>query len=148
MRSVPIVCTGSTVMPGVSIGRRNIVRPLCFGTSRFVRVSSSTYSASWAMRRPHLATVDDPLVAVADRARRGGGDVAARVGLAVAERHERLAGEQDRGSTTAFCMSVPTCATTPATISAIDEAVDRRAHLLELVEEQPEVDRVARAEPG
>ena len=33
-------------------------------------------------RGPHLLAVDDPLVAVADRARRQAGDVGARAGLA------------------------------------------------------------------
>jgi len=49
VRSVPIVCTGSTVMPGVSIGRRNIVRPLCLGTSVSVRVNKISHLASCAM---------------------------------------------------------------------------------------------------
>ena len=36
-------------MPGVSIGRMNIVRPLCLGTSGLVRVSRMIHLASWAI---------------------------------------------------------------------------------------------------
>ena len=49
MRSVAIVGTGWTSIPGVSIGTKNMVRPLCLGTSGLVRVSRITQSASWAM---------------------------------------------------------------------------------------------------
>ena len=36
-------------MPGVSMGTRNMVRPLCLGTSGFVRVSRITQSDTCAM---------------------------------------------------------------------------------------------------
>ena len=49
MRSVAMVGTGWTSIPGVSMGTKNMVRPLCLGTSGLVRVSRITQSASWAM---------------------------------------------------------------------------------------------------
>ena len=49
MRSVPMVCTASTEMPGVSLGMMNMVRPLCLGRSGSVRVSRMIQSASWAI---------------------------------------------------------------------------------------------------
>ena len=69
--------SGRTSTPGWCMSNANQVMPWCLGTSGLVRAISMPMSAIWPPRRPHLLTVDDPLVAVLHRARAEAGEVAA-----------------------------------------------------------------------
>ena len=64
------------------------VSPACLGTSGSVRQMANPYSGDPCGRRPHLLTVEHPLVAVADGLARQSGEVAPGAGFG-----EQLAAE-------------------------------------------------------
>ena len=92
VRWPPSVYTGWSSKPGESLGTRNMVRPLCLGTSGLVRARTKTCEQTWAVLVNifcPLITHSSPSLTARVLAR---ADVRARVRLGVAE------GDQDRAS--------------------------------------------------
>ena len=74
--------SGRTSTPGWCMSIANQVMPWCLGSSGVGAGDQHAEVGDLAARRPHLLTVDDPLVAVLDRAGREPGEIGSGTGLA------------------------------------------------------------------
>ena len=96
----PVICTiGRTSTPGWSIGTSRNDSPWCRGDCGIGARDHEAPVRHVRERRPHLLTVDHPLVAVELRACRHVGEVGARVGLAVALAPPFVAAQDARAGT-------------------------------------------------
>ncbi len=137
--------SGRTSTPGACMSITNAVRPACFSASGSVRASRSAYLRVLRAARPHLLAVHDPLVTVANRARRERRQVRAAARLAEQLTPLRLAGEHPREVTLLLVLAAVGEHRRRALAGADrveGAAVRRRAGFLQpVVDDRLEVDR-------
>ena len=130
------------------IHRQQEHRETAMSWQRCVGASQQNHPPRFVRHRgPHLGTVDDPLVAVAGGASSKRREVAASVGLAVAQTDQGVAGGDRRDDRRLLLSGA----------HVLDDASDHHRHrqriewcpsFFHLVEQHPQLDWVASAEPG
>ena len=114
---------------------------------RCVGASEQNHPARFVRHRgPHLGAVDDPLIAVAGGASSERREVATRIGLAIAQADQGVAGG-DRGDDRRLLLSGAHVLDDASDHHRHRQRIERRASFFHLVKQHPELDWVTSTEP-